>query len=307
MQHPDDGGGPVTDPVAPRPDAERLQAALEALAARDQVLADRTRRLAACEDAAARLAVVAARLEAADEQLAVLRRARDADAADLQERLAELEKRLAGLPPQPAAGPADAASEPPGETAPPVDLEALVSRLRHELHLERLRSFRLAARGGGPEAAAATLEHQLAAARSGPGPAGSVAHWEQWFRRHPADRGGTDRTWAEEALLRQHSVLEEKERLIAVLLERLREAGAVRQGPDDLKEVVGIGPVIENLLHGLAITTFEQLAALSEDEVSRIGDLLGAFRERIRTDRWVEQAAELARRRVRLGGGLALG
>ena len=83
--------------------------------------------------------------------------------------------------------------------------------------------------------------------------------------------------------------------------------GEIREGPDDLKQIIGIGPVIEDLLHGLGITTFEQLAALSEEEVDRIGDLLGAFRERIRRDGWTEQAAELARRRVRLGPGLSLG
>ena len=322
MQHWDDGGGHATGPVAPRSDVERLQAALEALAARDQVLADRTRRLTALEDAASRLAVVAARLEAAEAELAAVRRARATETAEQRARLAEAERRLAGLPPQASAGPADAGSEPRDETAAPADLEPLVARLRHDLDLERLRNLRLAGRGGGPDAAevprlqaaldemgrqAAALERQLAEARGGPGPAGAYAHWEEWFRRRLAERGDAERARAEEALLRQHSVLEEKERLIAMLLERLREAGEVREGPDDLKEVIGIGPVIEDLLHGLGITTFEELAALSEDEVDRIGDLLGAFRERIRRDRWVEQAVELAHRRVRLGRGLSLG
>lgn len=313
MQHWDDGGGPATGPVAPRSDVERLQAALEALAARDQVLADRTRRLTALEDATSRLAVVAARLEATEAELAAVSRARAAETAEQRARLAAAEQRLAGLPPQESAGTADAASEPQHETAPPADLEPLVARLRHDLDLERLRNFRLAGRGGGPEAAevprlqAAIDEMRLQAAALERQPAGASARWEEWFRRRPAEHGDAERARAEEALLRQHSVLEEKERLIAMLLERLREAGAVREGPDDLKEVIGIGPVIENLLHGLGITTFEELAALSEDEVDRIGDLLGAFRERIRRDRWVEQAVELAHRRVRLGRGLSLG
>ena len=64
--------------------------------------------------------------------------------------------------------------------------------------------------------------------------------------------------------------------------------------------------MIEDLLHGLGITTFEQVASLSAEDVDRIGDLLGAFPERIRRDGWAEQAAELARRRVRLGPGLSL-
>ena len=50
-------------PEAAPPEAERLRAALEALAARDQVLADRTRRLAVLEQAASRWTSLAARLE----------------------------------------------------------------------------------------------------------------------------------------------------------------------------------------------------------------------------------------------------
>ncbi|MFH1330352.1 MAG: hypothetical protein ABIJ48_06875 [Actinomycetota bacterium] len=322
MQYREDAGGPATDCVATRPDAERLQAALEALAARDQVLADRTRRLAALEDVSSRLAVVAAQLQTAQEELAALHRARAAETAERQGRLTELEHRLARLPPQPAADPAEAGSETRGETAPSADLESLVAGLRHDLGIERLRNSRLAARGGGPDAAgvrrlqaaldearrqAATLEGQLAEARGGPGPAGAYAHWEDWFRRRLAERGQAGLARAAETLRHQHAVLEEKERLITVLLQRLQEAGEVQEGPDDLKEIIGIGPVIEGLLHGLGITTFEELAALSDDEVGRIGNLLGAFRERIRRDRWVEQAADLARRRVRLGPGLSLG
>ena len=122
-----------------------------------------------------------------------------------------------------------------------------------------------------------------------------------------AERSDGDLARAEETIRRQHAVLEEKERLIAVLLERLRAAGEVREGPDDLKEIIGIGPVIEGLLHGQGITTFEQLAALSDEDVDRVGALLGAFHERIRRDRWIEQAAELARRPGPPRPGLSLG
>ena len=94
--------------------------------------------------------------------------------------------------------------------------------------------------------------------------------------------------------------------LIALLLDRLRECGQVDDGPDDLKAVIGIGPVIAEMLHAQGITTFEQLAALSEEDIDRLGDLLGSFRERIRRDGWVEQAAALAARRVRLGPGAIL-
>jgi predicted flap endonuclease-1-like 5' DNA nuclease len=326
VEYGDDGAGPAAAPVPS--DAQRLQAALEALTARDQVLADRTRRLAALESTSGRLAALAARLEAAEEEVATLRRARAAEAAEREERIAELERRLAGgwPAPQPAVvedpGGSGVAGTPTA-TLEPSATAGLVARLGRDLELERQRNFRLAGRGS--EGAAvealtlqealddchrrrAALERQLAEFQSdgAAGPGGAYARWEAWFRRRVAERHEADLQRAEETARSQHSVLEEKERLIATLLDRLRAAGEVQEGPDDLKRVIGIGPVIEDLLHGLGITTFEQLASLSEEEVDRIGDLLGAFRERIRRDGWAQQAAELARRRVRLGPGLSL-
>lgn len=311
-----DAPGDASDVI--RPEAERLQAALEALSARDQVLADRSRRLAALEGAASRLTALAARLEEAEAELTALRRTRAAETADRDERISQLERRLVegGVP---------VAAEAPLQDAPPCrppadDAPALLARLQADLQLERRRNARLAAHrdDGAADAVrrrdelaqalrrAATLERQLSEARQAAGPAGTYAHWEQWFRQRLADRADSDLARAEEALRQQRGALEEKERLIARLIDRLRETGQVREGPDDLKEIVGIGPVIEDLLHGLGITSFEQLAALSAEEVDRLEGLLGAFPERIRRDRWIEQAADLAARRVRLGPGLSL-
>jgi len=85
-------------------------------------------------------------------------------------------------------------------------------------------------------------------------------------------------------------------RLEALLAESAGSA-APRRDPDDLKEIKGIGPAIEALLHELGITTFEQVAALEGESLQRVGDLLGVFRGRIQQDGWIGQAAELARRR----------
>lgn len=310
-----DGGG-LSDGDAP-PEAERLQAALAALTARDQVLADRNRRLAVLEGAASRLTALAARLEQAEEELAALRRARAAEATAGGERIARLERRLTEpLVPFEAPGPI----RPQQETPAGEDLALVLAGLQRDLEVERRRNARLAARredGAGDlrrlqeeldaaQRRAATLERELSEVQQAAGPAGAYAHWERWFRQRVADRQSSDLARADEARREQHAVLEEKERLIATLIERLRAVGEIREGPDDLKEVVGIGPVLEDLLHGLGITTFEQLAALSEAEVDRIAGLLGDFHDRIRRDRWVEQAADLAARRLRLGPGLSL-
>jgi predicted flap endonuclease-1-like 5' DNA nuclease len=323
------GDGPASVPAEPRPEAARLQAALEALAVRDQVLADRNRRLAALGDAAARLTVLAGRLETTEQELAGLRRARLAEAADREARIADLERRLLEASPPAILAPpfveAETATEPKPTAGTPeaADVVGRLARLARDLELERQRNLRLTARGREGDAAenaglqralddcrqrSALLDHRLAEIEEngGVGPGGAYARWEQWFRNRAAERHDSDLQRAEETVLLQHSVLEEKERLIATLLEHLRGLGEVRAGPDDLKQIVGIGPVIEDLLHGLGITTFEQLASLSAGEVDRIGDLLGAFRERVRRDGWVEQAAELAGRRVRLGPDLSL-
>lgn len=313
----DDPGG-ADDAV--RPEAERLQAALEALTARDQVLADRSRRLAALEGAASRLTALAARLEQTEAELTTLRRARQAEAAAAEARIAQLEGRLTeGAAPGNAEAPRQEAPPPRRDSAD--DTPDLVARLQEDLRLERRRNARLAARrdDGATEAArrrdelehalqrATTLEAQLSEARQAARPASrGYADWEQWFHQRLADRADTDLARGEETLRRQRAALEEKERLIVRLIDRLRATGQVREGPDDLKEIVGIGPVLADLLHGLGITSFEQLAALSEEEVDRIEGLLGVFPERIRRDRWIEQAADLAARRVRLGPGLSL-
>jgi len=92
---------PLQDPEAPpgeapgpRPPEERLAAALEALAARDRVLAERNRRLLALEDAAERQVAATARAEELARELAVLRLARRAELAEREARIAELEAAL---------------------------------------------------------------------------------------------------------------------------------------------------------------------------------------------------------------------
>ncbi len=64
--------------------------------------------------------------------------------------------------------------------------------------------------------------------------------------------------------------------------------------PDDLSRMKGVGPKLVELLHGLGVTHFSQIAAWTDEEVAAIDPHLGAFSGRIRQDRWVEQARYLA-------------
>ncbi|MEO5701766.1 MAG: hypothetical protein ABIS17_10340 [Casimicrobiaceae bacterium] len=63
--------------------------------------------------------------------------------------------------------------------------------------------------------------------------------------------------------------------------------------PDDLKLIVGIGPVLERMLHQLGITTYRQIARWNDRDVDDFNARLAEFPGRIRRDAWVTQARAL--------------
>ncbi len=72
---------------------------------------------------------------------------------------------------------------------------------------------------------------------------------------------------------------------------KLGTAGA--DHTDDLKVVSGIGPQMEKLLNSFGITSWEQLAALTPEEVATVDAALEDFPGRITRDEWVEQAQDI--------------
>ena len=68
------------------------------------------------------------------------------------------------------------------------------------------------------------------------------------------------------------------------------EAGAA----DNLKKMTGIGPALEKKLNGAGITTFAQIAALTDAQIAELEEQLG-LAGRFAKDGWVEQAKELAK------------
>lgn len=62
---------------------------------------------------------------------------------------------------------------------------------------------------------------------------------------------------------------------------------------DNLRRLIGIGPVNERLLKGLSVTTYAQIAAWTADDVKRIEEVLN-FDGRIAREKWIEQAKLLA-------------
>lgn len=63
--------------------------------------------------------------------------------------------------------------------------------------------------------------------------------------------------------------------------------------PDDLKLIVGVGPVLERMLHQLGIATYRQIARWGERDIDEFDAKLPEFHGRIRRDAWVTQARAL--------------
>ncbi|RAZ78277.1 proton-conducting membrane transporter [Mesorhizobium atlanticum] len=62
---------------------------------------------------------------------------------------------------------------------------------------------------------------------------------------------------------------------------------------DDLRRLIGIGPVNERLLKGLGVATYAQIAAWTDADVKRVEEVLN-FDGRIAREKWIEQAKLLA-------------
>ena len=66
------------------------------------------------------------------------------------------------------------------------------------------------------------------------------------------------------------------------------------ESPDDLKLISGVGPKLEQVLNGLGIWTFAQIAAWQPEEAAWVDDYL-QFSGRIGRDNWISQAGALAK------------
>ncbi|MEP2532827.1 NADH-quinone oxidoreductase subunit E [Shimia sp.] len=72
-----------------------------------------------------------------------------------------------------------------------------------------------------------------------------------------------------------------------------KASAAVSEGPDDLKQLKGVGPALEKKLHAAGVTTFAQIASWGPDDITEMDDKL-SFKGRIERDGWVDQAKTLA-------------
>ena len=64
--------------------------------------------------------------------------------------------------------------------------------------------------------------------------------------------------------------------------------------PDDLKLISGVGPKLEQVLNGLGVWTFAQIAGWQPEEAAWVDDYL-QFGGRVERDDWITQAGSLAK------------
>ena len=65
-------------------------------------------------------------------------------------------------------------------------------------------------------------------------------------------------------------------------------------GADNLKEIKGVGPKMENMLNDMGVYHFDQVAGWSAQEVAWVDANLKGFKGRVSRDGWVDQAKILA-------------
>ncbi len=66
---------------------------------------------------------------------------------------------------------------------------------------------------------------------------------------------------------------------------------------DDLKQIKGIGPVMENKLNDFGVYSFEQLGRLTKDDIESLANTLESFPDRIQRDKWVSQSKRLFKKK----------
>jgi len=62
---------------------------------------------------------------------------------------------------------------------------------------------------------------------------------------------------------------------------------------DDLRKIKGIGPHLEGKLKKAGISSYQQIAEFTDEDIAQISRQIGFFPRRINRDRWVEQARVL--------------
>jgi predicted flap endonuclease-1-like 5' DNA nuclease len=145
-----------------------------------------------------------------------------------------------------------------------------------------------------------------------PAPAPSEPELARLVRSHEAEAATLRQRLAdrEAELVHAAAFADDRRRLFAALALSRAETARYRQlvvdiennappvlfgtaTPDDLKLIVGVGPVLERMLHQLGVTTYREIARWSDRNIDEFDARLAEFPGRIRRDGWVTQARAL--------------
>ena len=114
------------------------------------------------------------------------------------------------------------------------------------------------------------------------------------FVRAKADAPTGNAVANREALEASKPVASAKPAAAVAAVAKLKPAMTTKpEHPDDLKAITGLGPKVEQVLNGLGVWTYAQVAAWNDAEIAWVDDILG-FNGRIQRDDWLGQAKSLA-------------
>ncbi|MDH4146381.1 MAG: hypothetical protein OEY23_14565 [Acidimicrobiia bacterium] len=94
------------------------------------------------------------------------------------------------------------------------------------------------------------------------------------------------------------ALVQARDATITKLQQRVPTASAAPSASaesDDLQQISGVGRLLVDMLHEAGITTFRELASLSESDGADLARELREFHGRIHRERWIEQARQLHR------------
>jgi len=260
-------------------------------------LEDLKQRLAAAVTARDELSATVQQVPRLESELAGLSRTHQ----DLQTELAQLHSRLdepqGDAPPAP--GPSEAESDRLiASEATRRDLESQLAGLTAARSAERKASGeriasleRIHGRLGERDQRIAELEAELenASAVDLDAQPSTYAEWDQMMRTRIATSVATATNRLKDQIAHLRTVVAEKEGL-------LRGRGQnqpVAKGPIPVTAIKGIGPVIAGILANHGITSIDDIAALGDDDIDRLGASMPVYPDRIRGDDWVGQAQSL--------------
>lgn len=112
----------------------------------------------------------------------------------------------------------------------------------------------------------------------------------------PDDADATEEPVEEGTAVPGEDQREERDVAVARMSEvAARTAGGADPPDDDLKKIHGVGPKLEQLLKGMGITSYLQVANLTPEDIETVTLALDAFPGRIERDDWVGSADALYR------------